>query len=107
MKVLFNRVNEFCMELKKDSPKIDRSIVRATVRYKISTISPNIQHVFAMATYSVEGQVVELDHYCGDIWGINDTADQKVLDIAKAHLLKVEDTVKTFGCEIRSGHLEE
>ena len=107
MKVRFNQPQEFCEELEKDHFQIERGIIRTTIRYEVSKMSPNIHHVFAVATYSVDNQVVEMEKYCGDIWRINQEQDDEVMARAKECLDTVENTAKSCGCEIRSGSLED
>lgn len=107
MKVHFNEPKEFCEELVKDHLQIERGIVRCTVRYETAKISPNIHHVIALATYSVAGQVVELEQYCGDVWRINKEEDQKVLDQADATIKLVEKFCQGCDLQVRTGHLEE
>ncbi len=107
MKVLFNQPKEFCEELEKDAPQIDRGIVRTTLRYQVSKMSPNVHHVFALATYSISGQVVEMEKYCGDLWSLDQQQDDKVRTKAADSLKAVEETAKRCNCEIRSGRLEE
>ena len=48
----FNVVEEFCTEIENDAPEIDRGIVRITDMYRGSTVSPDIRHIFAMASYT-------------------------------------------------------
>ena len=107
MKVKFNSPEEFCHEMEKDKAKIDREIVRTTSKYVVSKMSPHIHHVFALATYSVNGQIVEMEKYCGDTWGVNKDSDREVLDKSTETLAAIEETAGHCGCEVRSGILEE
>jgi len=107
MKVRFNRVEEFCTELEKDAEKIDRRIVRCTKLFEVTKISTNIHYVFALATYVVEGQTVELRRYCGDIWQINKEKDKAAVDLADKALAAIEETCKRLKLEVRAGYLEE
>jgi hypothetical protein len=107
MKVKFSYTSEFCAELEKDAPSVDRQIVRCTNLYEASRLSPNIRHVSFFATYSVGGERVELSRYCGDTWGINEEMDRKVHDSAANHLRTVKEICKRLGLEVRAGLLEE
>ena len=102
----FNVVEEFCTEIEKDAPEIDRAIVRITGMSRISSISPNIRHIFAIASYSVYGEVVILECYCGDVWGINSETDQKVYAREEEIRKAVAKTCDNLGLEQRAGILE-
>lgn len=107
MKVHFNEPSEFCDELEKDKLKVDRGIVRTTFRFEPSKLSPNIHHVFALASYSVDGQVVEMEKYCGDTWGLHTGEDEKVHDRANNYIKTVESACQLCKLEMRAGTLEE
>lgn len=104
--VKFNVVREFCAEVEKDVAEIDRGIVRITGMSRGSSLSPNIRHIFAMASYSVKGQVVILESYCGDVWGINEKEDQKVYSKEKEVCQAVEEICQKLGLKQRGGILE-
>lgn len=107
MIVKFNSTEEFCEELRKDAFKVDRGIVRVTNLFRVSGLSPSIRHLIVVATYSAEGQVVKLERYCGDIWGINKEADDKVLSKAQAFHDFIISTCQELCLELRAGTLEE
>lgn len=107
MKVQFNEVEEFMEELDKDKTKIDRGIIRTTIRYVNTTGSPNIKSVIACSTYSVEGQVIELNEYCGDVWGLNNELDKAVVNIAEKFMTLIEETATEYGLDLRHGILED
>jgi hypothetical protein len=107
MKVIFNNVEEFCTELEKDTEQVDRRIVRCTKLFKATKLSSNIHHIFAVATYATQGQIVELKRYCGDIWQVNAEEDKKAIDLAEKALKAVEETCQRLGFEVRAGYLEE
>jgi len=106
-KVKFNQPSEFCAEMEKDDGDIDRKIVRTTMSYIVSKMSPNIHHVMVLGTYSVAGQLVEVEKYCGDIWRINQEQDDKVMARAKSYIAEIEETAKILNLEIRSGELQD
>lgn len=107
MKVKFNQVEEFCEELEKDAPLIDRQIVRCSKLWETSKLSPNIRHLSFLATCTVKGQLVELRRYCGDIWGINLEADERVEDKAKETNKTIDKVCGLLKLEVRAGHIEE
>jgi len=107
MKVRFNQVEEFCTELEKDAPYIDRGIVRCSNLFEVANISSNIHRVSFIATYSVGGGIVELRHYCGNTWRPNQEADNKVLDKAKQISKTIEEVCQRLNLEVRAGCIEE
>jgi len=107
MKVKFTEPEEFCEELERDKQDIDRGIVRCTIRYEPTKISPSIRHVIAIASYPVKGQIVKLERHCGEIWGLRPEEDQKAVDRAREHLKRVEETCRRLNLEVRAGSLEE
>jgi hypothetical protein len=107
VKVHFTDPGEFCAEIEADKAKIERNIVRATVRWEPSKMLATIQHVAAVAYYSVDGQIVELYKYCGDVWGLSTGRDEEVVALAHKHMGMVQDTCKRLGIEYRAGTLTE
>jgi len=105
--VKFNMEGEFAEELEKDAALVERRIVRLTNLFRTSSISPNIRDVLVLATYSVQGQVVRLERYCGDVWGINDQEDNKVLERAAKAQEMVKEACERLGLELRAGSLED
>ena len=102
----FNVVEEFCTEIENDAPQIDRGIVRITGMSRLSSVSPNIRHIFAVASYSVHGQIVILECYCGDVWGVNKELDQKVYAQEDEVRRAVARTCDALGLQQRAGILE-
>ncbi len=105
MKVLFNDVGEFLEELAKDTP--DRKIVRITNLFKNSSFSPNIKLLSVIASYTVQGQLVRLERYCGDIWEINEEQDNKIYERAQKVHAEIKEKCEEIGCEVRAGSIEE
>jgi hypothetical protein len=104
--VMFNSVEEFIAELEKDAAKVDRQIVRITNLSEGTNISPNIQHVSVFATYTVEGQIIILKRYCGDIWRLGQQRDKEVLAKAKEHLKTIEEACRRLKLEARAGAIQ-
>jgi len=107
MKVTFNQVEEFIDELERDAGKVDRGIVRCTKLFEASRLSPNIRLVSIFSTYSVDGQVITLTRFCGDIWGINKEKDGEVIAKADEYLKSIEEACKRLELEVRAGALKE
>lgn len=107
--VKFNNVDEFCEELEKDAAAVavDRNIVRLTNLFTISSPLPNVRHVKVLANYSVQGQIVRLEHYCGDLWGMNNDQDNKVLERAGNAQMTVKAACDRLFLELRAGALED
>ena len=72
---------------------------------------PSTKHLHFIATYSVRGQVVKLDKYCGDVWNMHGQADhdynKTVFDRVAEAQEKVRETVEKNNHELRSGVLRE
>lgn len=104
--VNFNSIDEYCEEIKKDAKFIDRGIVRVTNLFKSSKASPNIEHLSVVSTYSVKNQIVRLECYCGDVWGMPGQ-DDKRYTAAEEACKKIKETVAMLvGIEIRNGVLD-
>ena len=104
--VKFTEVEEFLEELGKDAPQIDRRIVRTTFLFESSAISPKISHVLVIATYTIAGQIVRFERYCGDLWGLNETADQAIKDTGEKCQKEIEEACQRLGLERRAGVIE-
>ena len=115
MIVRLNQVEEFCDELRREEGNIERRIVRVTNLYTQSKMAISIKHVQVIVTFLVcafahawppaEAQIVRLERYCGDIWGIHEQ-DQPVLDRAASATKKIEEVCQELGLEIRPGIIE-
>ncbi len=111
MRILFNQLEEFLDELAKDlsDPRADihRRMVRLTRRYIIGALSPNIRHVFVDASYQVNGQVITLEVYCGDLWGMTKGDDEEVYKQSDKFFEMVQEFCTAHGVEIRGGGVVE
>lgn len=115
MLVRFNQVEEFCDELRKEQGNIERRIVRVTKLYTQSKMAASIKHVQVISTFLVCAfpsalpaagpNIVRLERYCGDIWGIKNQ-DQPVLERAEAAIKKIEQVCQELGLEVRPGVIE-
>lgn len=107
--VKFNSVDEFCEELEKDAVavEVDRNIVRLTNLFTLHSALPNVRHVKVLANYSVQGQIVRLEHYCGDLWGMKVEQDNEVLERAGNAQMTVKAACDRLFLELRAGSLEE
>jgi hypothetical protein len=110
--VVFNQVEEFIAELEKDAKKIERGIVRRTQLFESAKISPILQHVSVFASYTVEGQLITLKRYCGDIWGqVGDNGPEqerndRVIVKAEGYLKTIEEACKRLNLEVRAGAIQ-
>jgi len=105
--VNYNSPEEFCEEMEADKDAIDRRIVRVTFLREASKLSPNIFHISVIASYSVDGQIVKLQRYCGDIWKMNQEQDDKVWGKANEIAKAITDKALALFLEVRPGSLEE
>jgi hypothetical protein len=105
-KIRFSVPEEFLVEL--ESKGLVEPIVRVTKQFEDSKMSPNIQHVFILATaLRVVGevaQIIELKRYCGDYWGKE--FEQKTLDRAQEIQDEIEKRAKALMLEVRAGVYE-
>lgn len=105
--VLFNQVEEFTAELEKDAGKVERGIVRLTKIFEGTKISPNIHHVSVFSTYTVEGQLITLKRYCGDIWEMEQGRDEEeVIAKADGYIELIEEACKRLKLEVRAGAIQ-
>ncbi len=107
MIVSFNSVAEFCEELEKEKDNIDRKLVRLTNSSMMSGRSPSIRHLSVVATFMCgDGMLVRLDHYCGDLWKI-ENQDKPVLELSERILNQVTDKCKSLDLEVRAGVINQ
>lgn len=108
--VKFNDLEEWSDELRKDVP--DRAIVRLTYLFKTSRISPNIRHVLVVATHNVTRpggephQIVRFEKYVGDLWGLSQETDDKVIERGGQLHAKIEAICRDLQLDVRAGIVE-
>lgn len=102
--VQFSAPSEYIDELTKDANLVYRHIVRVT-NLLTAALSPNIKRVSVVATAEVKGDIYRLDHYCGDLWGINNNTDQATIAAAKQVQAQLSEALTPLGLEIRAGLL--
>lgn len=101
--VRFNDNGEFIENLTKDRESVDRRIVRVTTLYRQSTFAASIRHLTVVATTRISGELVRLEVYCGDLWGLG--KDKPILDKAEALQHILTNRCAELGLEVRSGLL--
>jgi hypothetical protein len=110
--VKFTSPEEFCADLKRDEATLHRRIVRCTNLIQPSRMSPNIRVLTVVATYAVRNatgritDIVKLERYCGDLWGVGEGQDDKVLKEAEAIQDKIKKVCDSLNVEVRAGLLE-
>lgn len=107
MLVKFTRVEEFLTELSRDQGKIARNILRLTNLYQPSKASPNLLHLWVVATCVVAGDIVRLDRFCGTIWRLHQDRDKEVYEQAAQVQRELEARCQELGLEVRAGMFEE
>ncbi len=98
----FNDPDEFLTELRRDRERIDRGILRVTVRRRYG--SPFVT-VSVVATAVVEGVLVKLEHRIGEAFA----GDEKATGLAEktgAVLDKLTGAGKSLGLDVRAGVFE-
>ncbi len=100
--VSFHDPDEYISELRRDHERIDRRILRVTVRRRYG--EPFIT-ISVIATAAIEGTIVKLEHRIGEAFAGDEksnglaTKTQVVLD-------KLTEVGKALGLDVRSGVFE-
>lgn len=102
VRVNFNDPDEFLDEVRKDRDRIDRSILRLTVRRRYA--QPFV-HIAVVATAVVCGTVVRLEQRIGEAFFGDEKADGLTARI-QAALDKITEAAKGLGLEVRAGVYE-
>ncbi len=110
-RIRFNATDEFTKELGDRAPNIE-PIVRATMLFRPSAITPNVQLVYVLATYIREVgndliEHVELERFCGEQWpegmgGKGTTAEE----YAQNNLKIIRTFCEPLNIEVRAGTYE-
>ncbi len=100
--VSFHDPDEFLAELRLDKERIDRGILRVTVRRRYG--SP-FTTVSVVATATVEGVLVKLEHRVGEAFAGDEKANG-LAEQAQAALDKLTDAGKSLGLDVRAGVFE-
>ena len=112
MKVIFNSVEEFLVELRANNLKV-LGPVRSTKRFTGSKSFPTLRQVEVVAGYLIEQNgpmLVELARYCGELWSNLSEEDPGKSTLAKADeiLKQISDACRELKLEERAGqYLEE
>lgn len=103
--VYFESEAEFCEEMIRDANKIDWNVVRLTFLQKTTGLGM-FRHLYLIGTYSIEGQIVKLDRYFGELTGTDQERDASVFQAATlAHTL-VSEVCSEHKLEVRPGMLK-
>lgn len=100
--VSFNDPDEFLEEARKDHDRIDRGILRLTVRRRYG--EPFVT-VSVVATAVIEGTVVRLEHRIGEAF-VGDEKSNGLATKTKTVLDKLSNAAKPLGLEARAGVFE-
>ena len=102
--IKFNYPDEFIEELTK--AKLAEPIVRLTNLQRMSEkIAPLRSLAVVSTTKAASGDIIRLEHYCGDLWG-HEREDQKTWDRAKAAGDQITKACDELKLEVRAGILE-
>ncbi len=111
--IRFNIVKEFLEELKKEAQAggeygdVRDGIVRVTVSYVPSRVTPNVSHVTILASFvTTRGHLVKLSHPVGELWGVG-KGDEETRARASETLKALEDGIIALGLQVRAGTFEE
>lgn len=100
--VSFHDLEEYLAELRIDKDRIDRGILRLTVRRRYG--SPFVT-VSVVATATVEGVLVKLERRIGEAFGGDEKANG-LTDKTQAALDTLTETGKSLGLDVRAGVFE-
>ncbi len=102
VKVSFHDAEEFLDELRKDHDRIDRKLLRVTVRRRYA---PPFVHVAVVATAVVGNSVVTLEHRVGEVFA-GDEAGSPIPGRIQATLDRLAAEAEKLGLEVRAGVFE-
>jgi hypothetical protein len=103
MKVSFNDPDEFLREVRIDADRVDRKIVRLTVRRRYQQPFVSVS-VYASA---VIGQfVVTLDHRLGETFAVEELRATEVGKKVDTVLTRLQRDMTDLGLEVRPGVFE-
>ena len=96
--VSFHDLGEYLAELRLDKDRIDRGILRVTVRRRYG--SPFVT-VSVVASVTVEGLLVKLEHRIGEAFA-GDEKPNGLTDKAQAVLDTLTEAGKSLGLDVRA-----
>jgi hypothetical protein len=99
VKVNFHDPDEFLGEIRKDHDRIDRKLLRVTVRRRYA---PPFVHVAVVATAVVGNSVVTLEHRVGEVFA-GDEAGSPIPGKIQATLDRLTAEAELLGLEVRAG----
>jgi hypothetical protein len=105
--VTFRHVSDYRDELALDVEKIERRIVRLETVREFRTKLPNISTIVVRSTARIAGEVVSLEHVCGDHWGGGfEDANKSTNEIRSNVEASIAEFCKEHDLEVRGGRLE-
>jgi hypothetical protein len=106
-KVRFSVVDEFLAELAAEHQDVEDRIVRLTFNYQQSTQVPFVYHLSVVAGFLVRGQLMYLQHACGDVWqGHGSEHGAKAKAKAESIAQQVEEHAQALTLVVRRGIFE-
>ena len=100
--VVFNDQEEFLTEIRQDRDRIERQILRLTVRRRYGNPFVTISVV---ATVAIADTVVKLDQRVGEVF-VGDEKAKGLEGKIEAILVKMTDAGKALGLDVRAGVYE-
>jgi hypothetical protein len=101
--ILFDSIEDFAEEMKKDAGEIEHDVLRlTTVRQRLSASSSAL---FVVATYRWHGETVEYRGYMGDLWEIGEglEPDRTTLSRCWETQNRLKTTARRLNLEVRAG----
>ena len=103
--VKFNFQDEYIDELKK--AKLDQPVVRLTNLQRHSEKIAPLRSLFVISTAkAANGDIIKLEHYCGQLWGI-DSQDEQIWQRAEIVHSEIKKACQDLKLEVRAGIFEE
>ena len=100
--VSFHDLDEYLAELRIDKDRIDRGILRVTVRRRYG--SPFVT-VYVVATATIDGTLVKLEHRVGEAFAGDEKANG-ITDKAQTALDTLAEAGRSLGLDVRAGVFE-
>ncbi len=103
--IKFNFQDEYINELKK--AKLEQPIVRLTNLQRHSEKIAPLRSLFVVSTAkAANGDIIKLERYCGQLWGI-EKEDERAWQKAAGIHSDIQEACLALKLEVRAGILEE
>ncbi len=106
IRVVFSHGDEFLEDLEACKPgEVEGNIVRVTQRREGTSFAP-LSHLFVIGGFVVNGHLVQLKEFCGQLLGGQTPEEDRVVARARSIGTAIEKRCQELGYETRSGAFE-